>query len=73
MNCERCEERHDRIREGQKQDFTDDILCDDCVSDVAEAAHERMLSDYYGGSGPVTIAEQCLAAYAQRRELRRRD
>jgi hypothetical protein len=72
MNCERCEERHDRIREAT---YTEHgyALCDDCVSDEAEAAHERMLSDYYGGSGPVTIQERYNEAAQQRRELRKRD
>lgn len=73
MNCERCEERHDRIREGKPQEFTDVILCDDCVSDESEAAHERMLENYYGSSSPQTIHEHCADADRQRRELRRLD
>ncbi len=72
MNCERCEERHDRIREAT---YTEHgyALCDDCLSSESEAAHERMLDDFYGGSGPVTIHEQQAAADQQRRDLRRRD
>lgn len=48
-------------------------LCDNCYSNRAEAAHERMLENFYGGSGPVTITEQCDAAMQQRNDLRRRD
>lgn len=71
-NCERCEEKHDRIRPAVEQGDGYQ-LCDDCRSDEAEAAHERFLEDYYGGSGPVTIQEQYQAAAKERRELRRRD
>lgn len=69
-NCERCEERHDRIREGQPH-WTDAILCADCVQDEAEIAHERFLEDYYGGSGYVTLDEQYQAAAKQKREMDR--
>lgn len=69
--CERCEER-DVIREAT---YVENgwSLCDDCRDTEAEAAHERMLSDYYGGSAPVTMDEQYQAAAKQRRELRRLD
>lgn len=49
------------------------FLCGNCHSNRGEAAYERFLDDYYGGSGPVTIDEQYQAAVKQRRELRRRD
>jgi hypothetical protein len=49
------------------------FVCDDCYTSMAEAAHERFLSDYYGGSGPVLIAELSERAYRERAELRRRD
>ena len=69
MNCEHCEEKHDRIREAT---YTDNgyALCDDCLTNAAEAAHERMLADYYGGSGPVTLNEQYQAAAQMKRGQR---
>lgn len=45
----------------------------ECAKAKAEAAHERMLEDYYGASTPQTIQEQYDAAVAERRELRKRD
>jgi hypothetical protein len=69
-NCERCIEKHDREREGTPQDYTGEVLCDDCRDTLAEAAHERFLEDYYGGSGPVTIQEQYDAAAKVKREQR---
>lgn len=72
-NCERCEEKYDRIREGTPQDYTGEVLCDDCRDTLAEAAYERSLSDYYGGSGPVSISELSERAYRERAEVRRRD
>lgn len=44
--------------------------CENCESNRGEAAYERSLSDYYGGSGPVTIAEQHRAAWELKRGLR---
>lgn len=49
------------------------FLCDNCATNMAEAAHERMLEDFYGGGGPVTINEQHQAAHRERAEIRRRD
>lgn len=36
---------------------------EDCLCNASERAYERELSDYYGGSGPVTLAEQADAAW----------
>ena len=47
--------------------------CSNCYTHAAEAAFERMLDDFYGASGPVTIQEQADAAAKHRRELRRLD
>lgn len=69
MNCERCEEKHDRIREATYVEHGW-ALCDDCLTTESEAAHERMLEDYYGGSGPVTVQEQYDAAAKVKRENR---
>ena len=44
--------------------------CDRC-SDANEAAYERSLEDYYGGSGPRSVQEQYEAAARQKRELDR--
>lgn len=71
-NCERCEERHDRIREATYLE-NDWCLCDDCRDAESEAAWDRFCDDYYGGSGPVTLDEHYQAAVKQRAELRRRD
>lgn len=49
------------------------FLCDNCYSSRGEAAYERFLDDFYGGSGPVTVQEHYDAAIKQRAELRRRD
>lgn len=49
------------------------FLCDGHATRLAEDAHERFLEDYYGGSGPVTLAELSDRAYRERAELRRRD
>jgi hypothetical protein len=37
---------------------------DDCRDNASEAAYERSMEDYYGGSGPATISEQLAAARA---------
>jgi hypothetical protein len=44
-------------------------LCDDCVQDESESAHERWVADYYGGSGPSTVQERYQAAAEQKRRL----
>ena len=40
----------------------DGYQCQNC----AEAAHERMLEDYYGGSTPQTDAERLEVAYKEK-------
>lgn len=78
QQCEPCNDGHlpcdncDGERRGTA-DETGEVLCESCATSRAEAAHERMLEDYYGGSGPVTLDEHYQAAAAQRRELRRHD
>ena len=42
---------------------------DNVTANRAEAAYERQCSDFYGGSGPVTLKEQCEAAVKQKREI----
>lgn len=78
--CERCDEndKPDVPAEYELDASGPDtggggFVCDDCYTSMAEAAHERMLSNFYGGSSPQTITEQYHAAAEQRRELRRRD
>jgi hypothetical protein len=39
-------------------------LCQKHYDQAGEQAHERMLEDYYGGSGCQTDAERMSAAYA---------
>ncbi len=72
MECERCIEREEHPPEGTERE-NGAVLCDDCCDRESEAAHERMLENYYGGSGPVTVQEHYDAAVKERRELRRLD
>jgi hypothetical protein len=46
------------------------FLCDNCATNMAEAAYELFLEDYYGGFGPVTLQEQYDAAAKVKRENR---
>ncbi len=78
--CERCAEREEAPvpAEYELDSWGVDsggggFLCGNCYTNECEAAHERMLSDYYGGSGPQSINEQYQAAVRERAELRRRD
>lgn len=70
--CLRCLERDEPVeRLGTMDEYNiQGPYCDDCWSDLSEAAHERWLEDYYGGSGPVTIQEQYDAAAKVKRESR---
>ncbi len=73
MNCLHCEE-NGKEAPGTMDDYgINGPYCDDCWSNQAEIAHERMLNDYYGGSSPVTLQEQYYAAVQQRRDLRSKD
>lgn len=49
------------------------FLCDNCATNMAEAAHERKLERFYGSSSPQSISELTESAYRERAELRRRD
>lgn len=40
---------------------------DEHQSREAEAAYERSLEDYYGGGGPLTMREQQMADYLEKR------
>lgn len=60
-------------RRGTWNEDLGETICDDCTQNQAEAAHERMLSDFYGGSGPVTMDERMSAAAKVDRDLRRLD
>jgi hypothetical protein len=78
--CERCAETEaDPVPAEHELDSWGDgsggggFLCGNCCMNAAEAAYERFLDDYYGGSGPVTIQEHYDAAVKERRELRKRD
>lgn len=66
--CEKC------IEDGREITATEDefgsVLCENCRTSEAEAAHERMLEDYYGGSGPVTLNERSQAEAAIKRSQR---
>jgi hypothetical protein len=42
------------------------IRCDNLNDSMAEAAHEAFCSDFYGGGGPVTMAEQMEAGRRQK-------
>ncbi len=71
MNCQTCEERGKTVPATSFDGLM--ALCRNCEVNEAEAAHERMLEDYYGGSGPVTLNERYQEAVKERAELRRRD
>jgi hypothetical protein len=45
-------------------------LCPSCESDRSEAAYERSLDRFYGGSGPQSIQEQYEQAAEEKRKLR---
>lgn len=75
--CERCAENEETpVPAEYEMDATGPgsggggFLCDNCATNLAEAAHERMLENYYGGSQPVTLDEQYQAAAKLKREQR---
>ena len=70
MNCQPCEEKHDRIRPGTRCSTWEEPMCEDCRDAASEAAWEQFCEDYYGGSGPVTLQEQYQAAAAIKRSQR---
>ncbi len=70
--CESCAETEDHDVPGTERE-NGSVLCDNCCDRESEAAYERMLENYYGGSGPQTIQEHYDAAVKERRELRRLD
>lgn len=69
--CARCDE-NGRITLATEEHMGEHY-CSNCLSTMAEAAHERMIEDFYGGSSPQSINEQYQAAARDRRELRKRD
>ena len=66
--CEKCLE--DAVEKTATEDRWGTKLCDSCATSHDEAAYERSLEDYYGGSGPVTLQEQYDAAAAIKRSQR---
>lgn len=77
--CERCEEDGETVPAEYELDARYDgsggggFLCDNCATNMAEAAYERKLDAYYGSSAPQTVQEHYDAAVKQREELRRKD
>lgn len=69
--CEKCLE--DAVERTATEERWGVPLCGSCATNEDEAAYEASLSDYYGGSGAVTLTEQHAAADLARRALRRRD
>ena len=49
--CEDC----DQLTGDKLNDYNQ---CRNCADNAAEAAHEAFLSDFYGGSEPVTLKEK---------------
>lgn len=72
-NCEICEEKYGRIREGHTVNGWDTVMCRSCESNAEEAAWEDWCERFYGSGSPVGIKEQWAAAVKERAELRRRD
>jgi hypothetical protein len=67
--CEgRCAE-HEAEPVPAEYEWLGGYLCDGCMTNEAEAAHERMLEDYYGASSPQTLSEQ----YQQDTREKKRD
>lgn len=68
LPCDRC-----NLYRGTFDHHHGEVICEGCLTALAEEAHERKLEGYYGASTPQTIQEQYDAAVAERRELRKRD
>lgn len=58
--CKHCEGCGNVALDAEPLDADD--LCENCAQSKAEAAYEAYLSNYYGGSGPITDAEHLAAA-----------
>lgn len=43
-------------------DDEEDIYCPDCAEKRAERSWNRFVEDFYGGSGPLPLSEQQIAA-----------
>lgn len=69
--CARCDE--DGVVTLATDEHMGEHYCNNCFTNMAEAAYERMCEDFYGGSGPQTVQEQYDAAVKDRAELRKRD
>lgn len=74
--CPRCEEQgyEDAGRNACGCYYTPASELRECSAhegNAAEAAYERSLENFYGGSAPVTIQEQYVAAWEQKRALKR--
>jgi hypothetical protein len=67
MDCEYCTGENRDPKPGVYRDNFAVYLCDDCDQAWNEAAYERSLSDYYGGSGPQSIRERMDDAYQVKR------
>ena len=70
--CTTCLENDEEVA-GTVREGGYEPMCDDCYQNAAEKAFERMVEDFYGGGGPMTIHEKHQAADRERRDLRRRD
>ena len=69
LPCDHC----DGARRGTFNNDHGEVLCDDCMTRMAEEAHERKLEGYWGASTPQTVNEQYDAAVAERSDLRKYD
>jgi hypothetical protein len=66
--CQDCEEPFLPFITGFWFDEISEV-CADCESNRGEAAEQRALSDFYGGSGPATERERQMAAWEEKRRL----
>lgn len=57
QHCVRC-----NAKSGGLEDEFGDFVCEDCLSNEAEAAYERQCEDFYGGGGPIPLREQQIQA-----------
>jgi len=63
--CDKCE-----APTANPENDYGEFICDDCEQNAAEAAWERFCENFHGGSDPLTIREQHIAAWEEKRRLK---
>lgn len=70
MFCEPCLEKRGVEVPATQERYECGPLCENCRQSESEAAHERMLSEYYGSSSPQSLTERYQADAQVKREQR---